>query len=525
MEYTLIKNSFNQIYTFDSANNIWRDTGLSEPLSIDQIKTNGIADIGSMTDTQWDLLPYNDIQVLIWTDNASMQTAYLTSKNGYRPIDLLDSPKLEIFTIDNSVITIKLGISAIMKLRVAISKDNRNTWYVFKEGSWKNILLSNISTDGMLVSEINSMTDTNFVSWFQRGNLDFAIYSASQSNVEFLQVREIAVNFPDNESPYVENLLITPNEITRQNVNITADLKDLEGDLFRYKLLINENPFGFEDNSGWSNWIDGESSYSINYSLPFYDFQPNDNTIKIIAEDDRFKSLETLPFTVKMINHDPVVSVLTHNNWSINGVIEDSDGDDIRYRVLINDTQVYPKNQTYTDFQTTPYNLSYEWGSKDLVFNSTNIITVEILDKANGKHTIQFNDIVGKYKNLVFKDTDNSYFSDDIGQLIKYLDFGIMIAGSTSQPKPIILENSLGKLIQNVKVNLDTNDLVGYDVQISDNPDFLLNTGDDSAYHEIKYDGVMNDNDQKQFFVRVSSDVHTTSTGGIFKILTSSDFV
>lgn len=525
MEYTLVKNSLNQLLTFDKINNIWKDTGLFEPLSIDQIKNNGIVDIHTITESQWDLLTYNDIQLLVWTDNPNCQSAYITSKTGYRPVDLLNNPKLVYFTNDNSVIKVKLGISAIMKLRIALSKDGRNTWYVFKDGGWKNILLSNISTDGMLVSEVNAITDTNYLSWFKRGTLDFAVYSSSQSNVEFLSVRNIQVNFPDNESPYIENLLITPNEIFRENVSIQADLKDLEGDLIRYKLLINGTPFGFQSNSGWSDWINGETPYKINYSLPFYDFQSDDNTIQIITEDDRHKTTQTLPQTVKMINHEPVVSLLTHNNWSLSGVITDLDNDDIRYRVLINDTQVFPKSQTYTDFLPVPFNLYYEWGSKDLVFNSTNIITVEILDKANGKHTIQFNDIVGKYKNLLFKDTDGNYYSDDFGNLLQYLDFGIMVAGSTSEPKKVILENDLANTVEKVKVYLDTNDLTGYDIQISNNEDFLINTGDDTAYHEIKYDGIMNINNQKEFYVRATSDIHTKSAGGIFKILTNSNLV
>lgn len=525
MEYTLVKNSLNEIYTFDKTNSVWNNTGLVEPLDITQIKTYGITDIYTITDVQWNLLPYNDIELIVWTDNANIQNVNVTSENGYRPIDLLENPKLIFFTLDNSVIKVKLNISAIMKLRIAISKDGSNTWYVFKDGVWKNILLSNIAIDGMQVNEVNAITDVNFLSWFKRGTLDFAIYSSSQSNVDFLKVNKISVNFPDNESPYIENIIITPSEITRENVSIKADLKDLEGDLFRYKLLINNIPYGFEGNDGWSNWIDGENPFSVNYSLPFYTFQPDDNTIKIIAEDDRLKSMETIPQTIKMINHEPVVSVLTHNNWSLSGVITDLDNDDIRYRVLINDKQVYPKAQTYTDFQSTPYNLYFEWNSKDLVFNSTNIITVEILDKANGTHTIQFNDIVGKYKNLMFKDTDGNYFSDDLGQLLEYLDFGIIVAGSTTMPKQVMLENDLGKTVQDVKVYLDNNDLVGYDVQISDNQDFIVNTGDDTNYHEIKFEGVMNDNDQKDFFVRISTDISSKSTGGIFKILTNSNFV
>lgn len=183
-------------------------------------------------------------------------------------------------------------------------------------------------------------------------------------------------------------------------------------------------------------------------------------------------------------------------------------------------------------FLPSPYNLFYEWNSSDLVFNSTNIVTIEIMDKANSKHTIQFNDIVGKYKNLMFKDTEGNYYSNDKGELINwknnilsYLDFGIMVAGATSEPKKVILENDLGNNVENTKVYLDTNDLVGYDVHISDNQDFTVNTGGDTTLHEVKYDGIINVGDQKEFFVRVTSNVNTKSVGGIFKILTSSDLI
>lgn len=54
-----------------------------------------------------------------------------------------------------------------------------------------------------------------------------------------------------------------------------------------------------------------KNTYKINYSLPFYNFQPNDNTIKIITEDDRHKTNETVPQIVTNINHEPIVFINT----------------------------------------------------------------------------------------------------------------------------------------------------------------------------------------------------------------------
>lgn len=75
--------------------------------------------------------------------------------------------------------------------------------------------------------------------------------------------------------------------------------------------------------------------------------------------------------------------------------------------------------------------------------------------------------------NLLFRDpTDNSYYTDDKGNVLKQLDFGNLRAGETSEVKAIVLENGLDFPVKGVQVskmlNIDPPDKL--EISATNNP-------------------------------------------------------
>jgi hypothetical protein len=414
-----------------------------------------------------------------------------------------------------------MNIKAQLKSRFLFSKDKRNTWWTFSGGVWQQVLLTDIATKGMLRTDVNSLTDTNLNQWFQHGTLDYAVYMYSESNIDSPQVNEIDINFPVNSAPTISNFTVSPDTtINRTNLQLSADLQDLEGDLFQYKITINGYILDFEGNNGWSDWLDGSQIQHIVHTYNYLDFKVGNNNIVIYVKDDRGLMYTSPTKTLNMVNNNPIFTSVVQDNWSIKGSLDDMNGDKIRYRMLINGVQKYPYTDnpsipSYTEYFTVPHYVEHSWTSDDLILNTTNTIKFEIEDYVGGK--LEFSFLVnGKYKNLMFKDEMSGFYTDAHGNLLELLDFGILTAGQTSDIKRVLIENDYGYPVENTIINVNTDTVSGYQLHICKNSSFIPDTGD--TLTQLVYPDIIHDGDNKEMFVRIVTDVHSSSVGGTFEI-------
>lgn len=427
----------------------------------------------------------------------------------------LNNPTIYVWSNNDLDLNLYLNVISSMKMRFLISRDGKLTWHSFTSGSWKQILPQNIKNQGMTLDEINNIPIDELNKWFRRGKLNLMIYFESQSIASSPTFSDFTVTFPSNEAPIIKNVKMTPETIVRNNAVLTANIEDLEGDSFRYQILLNGKSV-MNTSDGWSNWTELDEKVNIYRLFNFTDFLSGSNAISIIAEDDRGLQYIADPLIVELSNTAPVFSVFTYDNWSLTGTVIDDDNDKIQYRILINDVQVFPKNgtstPTYSKYFSTPKNIRYVWNSDDLIYGQSNKVAIEIRDEMGAIFTQTIDDIVGRYKGLMFKNKDGEYYSTDKGDILKFLDYGIIVAGQITEPRKVILENNLGFSVDGLTVQMNP-PTTGYNVYLSKHEFPFI------SLTELTYDeNIIHDGEAVEFYVQVSSSTSSSSTGGTFEI-------
>ncbi|MFF2090194.1 hypothetical protein [Paenibacillus sp. NPDC058174] len=129
--------------------------------------------------------------------------------------------------------------------------------------------------------------------------------------------------------------------------------------------------------------------------------------------------------------------------------------------------------------------------------------------------TINYNQLDEKYSGLMFMDTSQQYYSTSIGEILKYLDFGTLIAGQASLDLKVILTNTYPFDVKNIKLLVDNNiSDVNVEISKSNNP-FI-------AKQSLTYDQPLVFDDKLEFYVRLN--VKETAVGdGTFDIKVEAD--
>lgn len=97
-------------------------------------------------------------------------TITTTDSNNLKNLNNVSSIKIESYEDDNTFI------------RCAMSVDNRNTWNVFKNGSWSAIDLNNLKTEGNTTNELVNIDTDNLRKFVVDGsNLDFVTILGTKS--------------------------------------------------------------------------------------------------------------------------------------------------------------------------------------------------------------------------------------------------------------------------------------------------------------------------------------------------------
>ncbi|GCD11781.1 hypothetical protein [Clostridium tagluense] len=181
--------------------------------------------------------------------------------------------------------------------------------------------------------------------------------------------------------------------------------------------------------------------------------------------------------------------------------VGDADGDKVKFRIELNGKKFYPSTSDYTELQTTPVIFTKLLGSKEVLVGATNIMKVYTKDEyeVESSHIINF---TGEYCGLMFTDETGSYYSSDLGDIIKRLDFGIITAGQTSKIAKVYLKNTTGYSVSNIKISLDVSTIPKNNiVKISSQPEPF------DSVDSISYPNTLGNGEQVPFFVRVKTQV------------------
>ncbi|MED4889031.1 hypothetical protein [Lysinibacillus fusiformis] len=196
------------------------------------------------------------------------------------------------------------------------------------------------------------------------------------------------------------------------------------------------------------------------------------------------------------------------------GVLNDADLSRVQYRVVLNDEPYFPQDGKYTELAPAPMNIQLELRSSDIKINDWNTIKVEFRDSFG---TVDYwaKSFVGTYNGLMFKDLEGEFYSDEIGQVLKYLDFGVIYAGQTTIEHEIILRNQYGYAVKDVQISVNQSQMLpGMQYELSKTSAPFVPT------EELLFEETLDDQNQLSFFIRLKTDLAMTpETNGQFKIV------
>jgi hypothetical protein len=113
---------------------------------------------------------------------------------------------------------------------------------------------------------------------------------------------------------------------------------------------------------------------------------------------------------------------------------------------------------------------------------------------------------------LGFRNEFGNYYTDAQGNIIRYLEYGTIVAGDTSDAKPVWLQNNADFAIKDMKVWVDPATVangITVELSLSDHPF--------TPVDEIVFPGTVPIGDSRKFYVRFVADI-TVNSGGTFDL-------
>ncbi|MEQ6355283.1 LamG domain-containing protein [Lysinibacillus sp. M3] len=202
----------------------------------------------------------------------------------------------------------------------------------------------------------------------------------------------------------------------------------------------------------------------------------------------------------------------------LKGILSDDDLTRVQYRVLLNGGNYHPSDGSFTELGESPQNIELIIGSKDIKIDDWNTIKVEFQDFFGTTDYWQTS-FIGTYSGLMFKDVYGQYFSSEIGEVLQYLDFGVIIAGQTTIEHEIILKNQYGYDVENIHLFAHTSNFpTGMAIEFSENlTPFIPN-------EELILNKILKNNEEMSFFIRLKTTLGATpDANGTFDIIVRAD--
>lgn len=267
----------------------------------------------------------------------------------------------------------------------------------------------------------------------------------------------------------------------------------------------------------WEQWTDKQIYIGVLVDEEFANSSVVDSiNITDLAPIETTKISDTKLY---ILNTTSTINV-TFAGSTVSGFINDADATKVQYRVILNGEKYYPTDGTFTELQPSPLNIDVTFPNSDILIDQNNTVRIEFQDYWGSTDFWETN-FIGTYSGLMFIDPTGEYYSTDIGEIIKYLDFGVITAGQTTLEQKITLRNTYGYPVNNIKIRANSEDFpIGMKAQ------FGLSDMTFEALDEIVIDGELAVNEEKNFYVRLTTQLGLTPNAeGSFDIIVTADRV
>ncbi|MCM3341733.1 hypothetical protein M3650_24680 [Paenibacillus sp. MER TA 81-3] len=236
--------------------------------------------------------------------------------------------------------------------------------------------------------------------------------------------------------------------------------------------------------------------------------------VKSALDDVKFEDM-----TFHLLNTTATIHLQLTGN-KLTGELDDADKGKVQYRVLLNEKPYYPDNGEFTRLASSPLDINLYISEREILFNQENKLTVEFQDYW-GQTDQWETKFIGTYSGLMFMDKTGNYYSDTFGGILKYLDFGIIIAGQTTVDQKVVVKNQLGYEITNLTLEVAKDSLPqGVTIELSrSNKPFI-------AQDKLLFSQIFQQDDTVEFYVRIATVIEAEPTvNGQFEIRAKADRV
>lgn len=306
------------------------------------------------------------------------------------------------------------------------------------------------------------------------------------------------------------SLSASPN-VHLENAVINISINDADGDKCQFRVLLNGVQL-----YDWTSF----SSVPIQTTVIVLNNVLNNgsNTITVEVKDDyKIVGTASSTITINKVNNPPVLADFKVVGNVLSGTITEPDGDMFRYRILLNGSKIYPDDNDYSPWQKYPTNVWYVIPKNVYVPGTSYTLSVDAVDQLGLSSRIDVGAVL-KYAGLMFCDVDENYYSNDIGEVIKYLNVGTIVAGNNSPVYQVWIKNTLGYPLKNVELFVNQRELDGVEVKAEISK---TNSPFEPAQH-IVFDEPLGSGEKFTFYVRVSTTEYGEH-GGKFDIIASAD--
>ena len=187
---------------------------------------------------------------------------------------------------------------------------------------------------------------------------------------------------------------------------------------------------------------------TVTLEIPGDKFIIGSNAVRVETKDSRnVTGFQEIVVTKKDTAPIKVSGYLSGNYMKF--TLGDAENDPIRYRVLLNKELL----QDWTSYSPAPVTAGFSIDKSKILFGKDNTIAVEYEDDMGIAGATYSESFVGDYYGQLFCDPEGNYYSNDLGEVLKTLDFGVLIAGQTSLIHEVVAKNKCGFDIKNVILN------------------------------------------------------------------------
>ena len=460
----------NNIYTYDGSSFV--ETSLSKPLEYADFVNNGIGDLSQITQTEWEFFT-GTFEVLSVTEADSL--------------------------------SINFDYNVTSKIEYMVSMDN-STWYGYDSGdsTWKiGYRMSKTEFQNLTETEFYNLIDNNAY----KEDLYYRIILYSNEVGSNPTISQMDTTFKANQPPIITDPTVSPLSFYSET-NLTATLRDLEGDTVDYRIMI-KRPSDSTFNA-YSDWKSIESGYEIDEVIENDYFEPGTNQIKIETYDQR--SAETDWQTdVTVLNENPML-MYTYNEFDVWGTIDDEYGDKVKYQLKINGDIAKDFSSEYKE---SPINFKISWEDYEelITFNSVNTATLIAEDEwgTSVQESFEFTPIP---RGLFFADRRGRYYSDADGVVKEVLELDQTTAGRSPKPHYVNLKNYTGYNMDNMEIWAEYQyENPNITIMFDTSPDFsdpkeklemseIISTGEDRDFYVGAVTDIGNGENNYEFIIR-----------------------